>query len=195
MISTIFHEPQLGAVDIQVHLPAGVFSVAKFTRRLPATCRKIGREGLRYWKREASQRLNTSREAYLAGLSIDFFDDATFILGLEGFIPMMIEGGVDRFDMKPGFLNSPKAKHGPPKLPRAVAASLPDKPKGVRKHMVVPFTNNSPIEFRTVTDKSPPDSWIWKRRKMGLKIAPDVWDELQTHIIPKHVRALMRDTL
>jgi hypothetical protein len=63
-----------------------------------------------FWKKEASS-LKSSREQYQKAISTEKIDDYNYFVKLNGWLPNAVESGLDGFDMKSGFANSPKAHH------------------------------------------------------------------------------------
>ncbi|NJL53726.1 hypothetical protein HC928_00375 [bacterium] len=111
----------------------------------------------------------------------------------------MVEFGGKSFDMKPGFLANAQTSMKSPKrkIPRALAASM-GQGIGATRFRIIPLNvnryinMNKPKVFRTVTDKSPPSSWIHPGLK-GVRIMDTVVKELETKIIPKHMKTLLGD--
>lgn len=115
-------------------------------------------------KINAGRVLHSTKDQYFEAITIDA---GTVTLDTERFIVGMVENGVPSFDMKPGFLKSPKVKVS----------------KNGSRYMVIPISNTSNgkynwrdqttgqfkkstsgvkgKEFRVVSDKSAPDSWIF----------------------------------
>lgn len=66
---------------------------------------KLADEIEQVWRDKATETLNTSREQYLKGLSVERIGrDIQMVL--NGFLPVALEEGHERYDMKPGFLGS-----------------------------------------------------------------------------------------
>lgn len=57
---------------------------------------------------EAQQKLKSTRQDYLAGLTFDRLDDSSWLISLEGTWPNMVEGGFGPMDLKETLLNSKK---------------------------------------------------------------------------------------
>jgi hypothetical protein len=71
---------------------------------------KVAEDAYRHTIEQANQKLHTRKETYIQALSISKDDDAWLLVLDES--AMWIEEGQSPFDMKPGLLNSPKAKQG-----------------------------------------------------------------------------------
>ncbi len=93
---------------------------------------------------------------YIRGLSEPTVLEREYeiMFSLNGWLPVALEDGVDTFDMKPGLLGSPKAK-----ISKAGDRYM-NIPvfKAAFKNPYLTAAKVSP--FRTVSDKSKPDSWI-----------------------------------
>lgn len=193
-------------VKIDVKIPDDMLeNIAKeFVAGLPKVLNQIGTLGQSYWEQLASQRLKTSRRDYMQALSYKVTGNSVeIVLGGTGSSNpntsiIAIELGGPRFDMKPGFLNSPKAKSGKRKMPKAVADAIPKiKAKGLSKYMIVPImpqeqtvASVANVRFRTVSTNSPPESW-WHPGWKGVNIAADVIEELNNRIIPEALAPLL----
>jgi len=194
-------------VTIDIKIPRDLIdNISKeFVDNLPKALHQIGLEGHTYWTQLASQRLKTSRRDYIQALSYQVTGNSVqIVLGGAGLggntntAMVSIELGGPSFDMKPGFLNSSKAKTGKRKFPRGIAASLPETTiKGLNKYMIVPImpgeqvvASASSFKFRTVSSNSPPESW-WHPGWKGVKLADEVIEELNTNIIPDALRPLL----
>lgn len=84
---------------------------------------------------------------YVENLTVGMTRSAETPIYLKGWLPLALERGVRRFDMKPGFLSSSKVKTS----------------KIGTKYLVVPIQKGSlisDVEFKTVTSKSRRRSWI-----------------------------------
>lgn len=113
-------------------------------------------------QKNAESKLWSTKEKYIDALNVE---DGTVSLDTSEFVVDMVENGKLSFDMKIGLLNSPKAKVG----------------KDGRRYLSVPLnkfrhgkynwrdqktgrfkasTTSGDVEFRIVSDNSPPDSWI-----------------------------------
>lgn len=64
------------------------------------------------WSELAKKGLNSTRKQYLQGLNIQNISPTKKSIQLTGEFPNAIESGMSAFDMKNGFLASPKAKNG-----------------------------------------------------------------------------------
>jgi hypothetical protein len=63
------------------------------------------------WIKVARANLRTSKDAYVSGIREGEIQGRNGVIRLVGWLPNAIEQGLGPFDMKPGFLRSPKA-HG-----------------------------------------------------------------------------------
>lgn len=162
-------------VDDLVNLE--LFPTKKLQAKLQSTLNRVGRDGKNFWKSEAGRRLKSSREAYQAAIEWGADMQVGVTLGLTGgsksenFLANAVEFGYPAFDMKPGLLKSKALVRVPLNVDRRVV-----------------FSN--PKVFRTITNKSPVDSWIhpgWQ----GMNIVDDVVDELNDNIIPQRIGELM----
>jgi hypothetical protein len=176
----------------------------EFVDGLPKVLAQIGMLGQTYWEQLASQRLKTSRRDYMQALSYRVTGNSVEIVlggagsGNPNTSIIAIELGGPSYDMKPGFLNSPKAKTGKKKIPKAIADSLPKiKAKGLSKYMIVPImpqeqtvASAANVKFRTVSTSSPAESW-WHPGWKGVNLSKDVLEELNTRIIPEALRPLL----
>lgn len=185
--------PQL---SVEINIPANLLNHKDFEAELESTIFDIALEARSFWETEAGQRLTTSRERYIAAIGMEQAGGNEVSLTLKDSFAQSVEKGTPRFDMKPGFLKSPKIKDGPVKLPRAVAASLQKTGRpAATKWMIIPLNLHRqvpmgyPAAFRTFTDKQP-NMWIHKGFK-GVHIADDVVDALNDEIIPKHIDKLI----
>ena len=114
-------------------------------------------------EKEASKTLYDTKDEYVEAISVEggsvFLDTSKFVVG-------MVEEGVDRFDMKPGHLNSPNVKRN----------------KQGKRYAVVPVSKfkrgkynwrdresgrfskgtnvGGDVEFRVVSENSDPNSWM-----------------------------------
>ena len=82
------------------------------------------------WREKVQQNLKTTSDEYLRNLSFSVKKDSVEAT-LTGWLPVALETGAERFDMKPGLL------------------------KG-RQSRIIPMADG---EFRTVSQFSPRDSW------------------------------------
>jgi len=57
------------------------------------------------WREKAKSTLNTSKDAYLAGISVERVGDE-IDFSLNGALAVAVESGSDGFDMKPGILKN-----------------------------------------------------------------------------------------
>lgn len=113
-------------------------------------------------QKNAEEKLYSTKEKYINALNVE---DGTVSLDTSEFVVNMVENGIESFDQKPGLLNSPKTKIG----------------KDGKRYMSVPLNKfrhgkynwrdqktgrfktsatSGDVEFRIVSDNSPPDSWI-----------------------------------
>lgn len=63
-----------------------------------------------YWKSLAKQQLSTTAKEYIQGIGPVEQTETTATIRLSGFLPVHLEKGLKKFDMKPGILKSSKAK-------------------------------------------------------------------------------------
>lgn len=70
-----------------------------------ATMKGLSNKVEKLWREKASQRLNTSKEKYLAGINVEASDHGV-MMTLSGFLPTALEQGTQRYDLKPGLLGS-----------------------------------------------------------------------------------------
>jgi len=101
------------------------------------------------WNRYAQMAFDTSAKEYMAGVSVKVNSQADGIqIDIQGWLPVALETGAPRFDMKPGLL------------------------KG-RDFRVIPMHDG---EFRTVSKTSPKDSW-WHPGFQGRRIHEQIeWE-------------------
>jgi hypothetical protein len=62
------------------------------------------------WREKASQQLKSSLDQYLEGLNIERVGDNEIQASLTGFLPVAIEKGHEKFDMKPDTLGNALSK-------------------------------------------------------------------------------------
>lgn len=186
----------LVGVTISVDISNSILNYTKnLNRKLPGTLRRIAMEGKSFWKSEAGRKLKSSRNEYMKSIQMEVHNDTSFSLKLEGFLACSIDAGHPKFDMKPGLLRNATRPFGKRKYPRAVAANLPKK-SAITMYRIVPLNVNryitmqKPKVFRTVHNLSPQASW-WHPGWKGMKISDAVVQELQTKIIPKHLKELL----
>lgn len=193
-------------VKIDIKIPDHMLeNISKeFINGLPKVLNQIGMLGQQYWEQLASQKLKTSRRDYMQALSYKVEGTSVQIVlggsntGKPNTSIISIELGGPSYDMKPGFLNSPKAKTGKRKIPKAIADSLPKiKAKGLSKYMIVPILSNeqtvasaSNVKFRTVSTNSAPETW-WHPGWKGVNLSHDVIEELNNRIIPEAMKPLL----
>ena len=171
-IRTVKTDPQF---SLQVIVPKNFLNTAKLEAGKESAMRAVMADAESFWRSEASRRLNSSRDQYLAGIETQLTSKANVVLYLRGSFALQIEDGFKGFDMKPGFLNSDKAKTGK---------------NG--KYFIVPIEPGS-SEFRTVT-AAQSGKWIhpgWE----GAKILPDLKKMIKEDLIPKHIGKLIKDSL
>ena len=196
-MTTLLVQPQ-HTVAIDVTFPESLLDYdKKLKKKLPGMMRRIAMEGKSFWKSEAGRKLKSGRKAYQAGIDFKVVDDLSFYLTLTGFLPVSIDRGGSSFDMKPGLMRT--ALPWPPKRRRIPKEWIPKNPPGtITRYKIVPLNPNhyinmqKPKVFRTVHDLSPGDSWKhsgWK----GMKISDAVVKELDTKIIPKHVKKTLEE--
>lgn len=197
-ISTFPVTQAVTGFDIKVHIPRGLLDMKKFNKALPKTLKNIAKDAKQFWESEAGRKLKTSRVKYRDGVQVTVVDARTILIGLSKF-----GGALERgkpFDMKPGFMNSGKIKiKGHQKLPKFVSMMLAKAPISVptmKRYLIIPMRwSQGGTKFRTVSDKSPIDTWMWKRKddNKDLELSASVIKELQDTIIPKHLNALIEE--
>jgi hypothetical protein len=107
------------------------------------------------WKDLAEQQLDTSKEEYLKGLSVQSIDNDVFV-ELTGWLPVSVETGADRFDMKKTLLGDKVSK-------------------------VIPFDKGGgQVGFRTITQNS--DGW-WHPGIQAKSIYSQVQDALDEDML------------
>lgn len=193
-------------VQIKVELPPKLLeSVSEeFIAGLPRVLNQIGLLGHTYWVQLAGQRLKSSRRDYIRALSyVVVGNSVQLTLGGSGMtgkpntFVLAVELGGPKFDMKPGFLNSPKAKTGGPrKFPAFLRDKLKRHPHPVR-YMIVPIVKDksvvasgSNVKFRTVHSNQSPSLW-WHPGWKGVQLSQDVIRELNDVIIPEAFKPLV----
>ena len=155
-------------VSLEVNIPLDLFSTAAMERELPNTIQEIVLETKRLWDEEADARLWTSRDEYKKAITISWAGSVGTV-SLVGEIANYIEAGGD---MKPFLLASSKVKYN----------------KDGMAYNVIPIKSiGGPQVFRTVTDLSPPTSWVHK----GEFIADDVETAVTEHVIPDLIDRLI----
>lgn len=93
-------------------------------------------------KRQARSHLShKTANIYNRAVTVGKTADGETPVYLEGWLPLALEHGTKRFDMKPGLLASPKAKLS----------------KEGKKYLVVPIEKGT---FRVVSENSKKSSWI-----------------------------------
>lgn len=92
--------------------------------------RNFKTEITRIWNEKAAASLDTTTQAYMSGLSVQVVSDGVEAT-LSGWLPVALETGAQRFDMKPGLLRD-------------------------RQSRVIKMHDG---EFRTVSQMSPAHSW------------------------------------
>lgn len=115
---------------------------------------------------QAEITLNTTKQRYIDAISVNKKEEGYSVnLDTDDFVVHMMEEGNESFDMKPGLLNSPKAKVSK-NGQRYIAVPLP-KYKNNRYNWrdrksgrFQKTKTEGPVEFRIVSDKSDPSSWI-----------------------------------
>lgn len=181
-------------VSVQLIVPKDFLSIKKYEKGLPKLTREIAEEMEDLWKSEAGKRLNTSRQKYIDSIDVKFTAARNAVLTLSG-AGMRIETGKP-FDMRPGFLKSPKIKQGGKrKLPndKALIDKIRSKPANPSiQWMIIPLKINGGTMFRTFTSEHGPDMWQWNTRsdrpgKAPARILPDVIEYSSEVIIPTKV--------
>lgn len=77
---------------------------------LQRAVRGIAAASLAKWKKLAQRELKATRRDYIQGLTLDYKNDGTAVLTLEGVLPNMIENGWSGGDMRRWMLKSEKVK-------------------------------------------------------------------------------------
>lgn len=114
-------------------------------------------------KNEASKTLYDTKDAYLDAISVE---GGVVTLDTSNFVVGMVEEGVDKFDMKPGFLRSGKVRtNAQGKKYLVVPVSKFKRGRyNWRDRQTGRFSKGTNIggdvEFRIVSENSDPDSWI-----------------------------------
>lgn len=195
---------QLAAFHIDIKVPKDVLNIKKLEKEIPRVMKQIAKDAKSFWDSEAAKRLKTSRVKYKESTNIEVLGDNTVMIVMEPFAGIIENAGGPKrgFDMKPGFLNSTKATRKF-RIPRAFAATLPNRhapihAKIATKFIIIPLRwSVGGTRFRTVSDKSPAESWIWKPKKNsrlgpdGVKIREDVIREMSDNIIPNRMREMI----
>ncbi len=195
-------------VSIDIKMPPDMLEriALKYEEQIPKVLNQIGLLGHTYWTQLAAKKLSTSRRDYTKALSYRMIGGSGVQLTLGGSgtgtlntTMIAIELGGPKFDMKPGFLNSPKAKTGKRKFPKAVADAFVDR-KGPSKYMIVPLVQRDGtvasagnVKFRTVSTHSPDSgkgSW-WHPGWKGVNLREEVLRELNERIIPEAFAPLL----
>ena len=115
---------------------------------------------------------------YADNLRVGTTRDGDTPIYLTGWLPIALERGVEAYDMKPGFLNSPNVKVS----------------KKGTKYLVVPIQAGSlaaPVKFRRVSQKSPAGSWLHpglEARKFGSKAVDHIRDRYPADDFRAHQR-------
>lgn len=194
------------SVQVTVEVPPKFLeSIAEeFIAGLPRVMNQIGLLGHSYWQQQASAKLHSSSRDYIRALSYQVVGNTVELTlgganmkGAKNTFVLAVELGGPKFDMKPGFLNSPKARTGPRKFPRELREKLKRGPGGPMKYLIVPIVKDrsvvasaANVKFRTVHSASPPSSW-WHPGWKGVKISDDVSRELNERIIPEAFKPLL----
>lgn len=123
-------------------------SQASSARLRNAISKKMASEFVENMKDQARRRLTyKTSDAYIRGLSFGGTEGGETRIYLKGWLPLALERGISRFDMKPGLLAGPKARLS----------------KSGARYNVIPIqigTLGDMPNFRVVSDKSPKRSWI-----------------------------------
>lgn len=108
------------------------------------------------WRNKAAEQLNTTREQYLNGLSVERIGDDLIKAQLEGFLPVALEDGHERYDMKPGFLGS-----------------------GLKRVIPIGKSAGKPVQYRTM--KAGGSGWFhpgFEGKKIGEQVQQEVDERL-----------------
>lgn len=187
--------PSTPGADIEINIPTDLLSVKNFESKLEETIIEAALEARNFWETAAGQRLTTSRERYIDAISMTQEGPGQVTLSLSDSFAQKVEKGSSGFDMKPGFLRSPKLKTGPKKMPAAVAKTVISTGAPASKWMIIPLNTNrdapmgTPGAFRTFTDQQV-SGWIHPGFK-GVNIREDVVAELRDNILPQRIEKLI----
>lgn len=118
---------------------------------------EVAKEIEKIWQEKAAQELNTSREDYLRGLSVEHLGGDLIQASLTGFLPVAIEDGHQGYDMKKGMLGS-----------------------GIRRVIPIGKRKGGAINFRSMTSSS--DGW-WHPGFQAKQIHKQVQDEVSERVI------------
>ena len=132
------------------------------------------------WETEAGQALNTARERYIKAIQVHSEANGAYVeLDPTDKFVNKIEKGSRAYDLKPGFLNSPKAKINK---------------EGVRFRNIelCPIHKKSPHKYAYLSDKTHKDDW-WHPGFKGLHIKSVVYRALKNDIIPRHVDRIVNE--
>lgn len=206
-----FLPPQYGGdlmsldVRVEIKIPPDLLDhiSEKFMAGLPRALNQIGLLGHAYWQQQAAEKLTSARRDYVRALSYTVVGNSVHLTlggsgmtGKKNTFALAVELGGPKFDMKPGFLNSPKARTGSRKFPRELRDKLKRNMAPV-KYMIIPIVQDKSVvasgtnvKFRTVTSNSPSSAW-WHKGWKGVKLADDVARELNERIVPEALGPLL----
>lgn len=119
----------------------------------------VAKEIERVWQEKAAQELNSTRDDYLKGLSVDHLGGDLIQATLTGFLPVAIEEGHQGYDMKKGMMGS-----------------------AVRRVIPIGKRKGGNINFRTMTAAS--DGW-WHPGFQAKQIHKQVQEEVAERVIPE----------
>jgi len=122
----------------------------------------LAKEVERVWREKAQSVLDSSLTEYMDGLIVRADVDGVEAT-LSGWLPVALESGAQRFDMKPGLLKN-------------------------RTSRVIPMHDG---EFRTVSKTSPPSSW-WHPGFEAYDIHEEVFKETEDMIAKAYTPAFSR---
>lgn len=119
------------SIHIKIFLKANVDKLAAAIERgTRASLDRLSNAIENLWRVKAQEELKNTSDVYMKGVKVRV-DNGAIRIDLEGWLPVALETGAEKFDLKPGFL-------------------------GNRQSRVIPFGNNV---YRTVSQTSPKDSW------------------------------------
>lgn len=190
--------PKIGNISIQVVVPSKFLNTDKLKQKFPEHMKKAELEAVEFWKTKAGQKLNYSREQYIASISSKQTGRGNIVLTLSGKAAVAIELGEDApqgSQLRDALLSSNKLQSSTERRRMKLPKHLVDKlkadptPKAPYQFMVIPMKDG---EFRTFTDKPEhQNKWIIKKKA---DIIPEVKEELKSTILPKHLSNLVKES-
>lgn len=187
--------PRDGKVSMQIVIPKNFLSTVALKANYPEYMRQAKDEALAFWETIASQKLNSTRQAYLEAITAKQTALGNIVLTLDGEDALRVENGFEPFDMKIGFSKSSKLKQGPIKMPAAKREKQigPKKAPEAYQWMIIPIETDGLVKFRTFTTKQSSDMW-WHPGVKGIKAIDEVKRELKDRILPNTMSALFKDS-